>query len=429
MLGEFTVLLGAMLVALALGMPVFLCLALSIVAYAAVYWPKLPPEIIVQGFLQGVDSYSLLAIPFFFLVGEILNVGGIGRRLVDVATAIAGHIRGGLSHVNVLVSMVFAGISGSAIADASAVGSLMIPAMKRAGYPGPYSAAVTAAAATMGPIIPPSIPFVLYAFFSQTSVSDLFLAGIVPGLLMGVFLLAATVVIGVRRNYPSSPWPGWRLVTRALVYAAPAVVLPILIVAGVVSGVATVTEIGALAALYAAAISLVNREITLAGLWRATCRAGMESCRVLIVLSVAGTFIWIMGNMNLAQGLASALMRISGDPLVILALIAIFLLVVGCFLDPVTILLVFVPMFMPVVRLIGVDPIHFGVVAVFAMSLGLLTPPVGFLIYLTAAQAQASSSDVIRELVVFIAAQMAMLGFLVAFPALSTALPNMLAGR
>lgn len=429
MAGEFAVLLGAMLIALALGMPVFLCLALSIVTYGAVYWPKLPPEIIVQGFLQGVDNYGLLAIPFFFLVGEILNVGGIGRRLVEVATAIAGHVRGGLSHVNVLVSMVFAGISGSAIADASAVGSLMIPAMKRSGYPGPYSAAITAAAATIGPIIPPSIPFVLYAFFSQTSVSDLFLAGIVPGLLMGVFLLAATVVIGVRRNYASSPWPGWRFVMRSIARTAPALVLPVFVVAGVVSGVATVTEIGALGALYAAAISMLNRELTLVSLWTAICRAGMESCRVLIVLSVAGTFMWIMGNMNLARGLAQGLMTISRDPLVILTLIALFLLVAGCLLDPVTILLVFVPMFMPVVRLSGIDPIQFGVVVVFATSLGLLTPPVGFLIYLTAAQAEASSAEVIRELWVFIAALTVLLALLVAFPALSTALPGLLAGK
>ncbi len=427
--GEFAILLGTMLAAMALGIPVFLCLALSIVAYGAAYWPKLPLEIVAQGFLQGIDNYGLLAIPFFFLVGEILNAGGMGRRLVSVATAVAGHIRGGLSHVNVLVSMVFAGISGSAVADASAVGSLMIPAMKQAGYPGPYAAAITAAAATIGPIIPPSIPFVLYAFFSQTSVSELFLAGIVPGLLMGGFLLAATVVIGVRRNYPSSQWPGWRIVTRAIVHTTPALLLPLLVVAGVVSGVATVTEIGALAALYAAAISLLYREISLAGLWRAVCRAGMESCRVLIVLSVAGTFMWIMGNMNLAQGLAEALMAISGEPLVILMLIAIFLLVAGCLLDPVTILLVFVPMFMPVARLVGIDLIQLGVVAVFATSLGLLTPPVGFLIYLTAAQAHASSKEVIRELAVFIVALASLLVFLVAFPALSTALPNFLAGR
>ena len=174
-------------------------------------------------------------------------------------------MRGGLSHVNVLVSMVFAGISGSAIADASAVGSLMIPAMKRAGYPGPYAAAITAAAATIGPIIPPSIPFVLYAFYSQTSVKELFLAGIAPGLLMGVFLLVATDSIGRRRNYPSSAWLGWGVVARALVETAPALILPIFVVVGIVAGVATVTEIGALAALYAAAISLLNREITLAG--------------------------------------------------------------------------------------------------------------------------------------------------------------------
>ena len=429
MLGEFAVLLGAMLVAMALGMPVFLCLMLAILAYGAAYWPKVPLEIAAQGFLQGIDNYGLLAIPFFFLVGEILNAGGLGRRLVNAATAVAGHIRGGLSHVNVLVSMVFAGISGSAIADASAVGSLMIPAMKRSGYPGPYAAAITAAAATIGPIIPPSIPFVLYAFFSQTSVSDLFLAGIVPGVLMGVFLLAASFLIARRRGYPASQWVGWGAVTKAVVDTAPALALPVLVVAGIVAGMATVTEIGALAAVYAAAVSLINREITLRGLWQATCRAGMESCRVLIVLSVAGAFMWIIGNMNLARGLAEGLMRVSSDPTTILALIAIFLLIAGCFLDPVTILLVFVPMFMPAIRLVGIDPIHFGVVAVFATTFGLLTPPVGFLIYLTAAQAQASSTAVVRELMVFIVALAVLLVLLVLFPAFSTALPNAIAGR
>ncbi len=201
MFGEFAVLLGVMLLALALGMPVFLCLALSIITYGAVYWPKVPLEIVVQGFLQGIDNYGLVAIPFFFLVGEILNVGGIGRRLVNVATAVVGHVRGGLSHVNVLVSMVFAGISGSAIADASAVGSLMIPAMKRAGYPGPYAAAITAAAATIGPIIPPSIPFVLTFTHRQGTLAE--------SLLWASFCWWPRSLAGAGIT-PSSAWLGWR---------------------------------------------------------------------------------------------------------------------------------------------------------------------------------------------------------------------------
>ena len=215
MIGELALLFGVMIGLLLLGLPIFFAIGAAGAAYAVVFAPKVPLMVIGQRFVNGLDSYDFAAIPFFFLAGEIMNRGGISARLLRFARAAIGHIRGGLSHVNVLASMVFAGVSGSAAADASAIGSVMIPAMKREGYPAAYAASVTAASATIGPMIPPSIPLVIYALFAQQSVGQMFLAGVLPGLGMGLLLLGASIWISRRRGYPSRPWQGWGELVRA----------------------------------------------------------------------------------------------------------------------------------------------------------------------------------------------------------------------
>ncbi len=429
MIAELAVLFGALLLGLGLGIPVFLAMSGAAAAYTIAFWPKVPTFIVGQGFVQGLDSYNFAAIVFFFLVGEVMNTGGISARLMRLARACVGHVRGGLSHVNILASMVFAGVSGSAAADAAAIGSVMIPAMKREGYPAAYAAAVTAASATIGPIIPPSIPLVVFGLFALTSIGKLFVAGIVPGLLMGVFLLVASYVISRRRGYPAAPWAGWRELTRAAGSSLLALAMPLIVVIGLVGGVATVTEVGAVATVYAVVVStILYRELDLAGLWQSFMRAGADAAKVLAIISVAGLFIWIVGNMGLARALAGWVGDLTGDPLLVLAIFAAALLVAGTVLEPVTILVVLVPLMIPTAQAVGIDMTQFGVVAVLATLLGLITPPVGFLIYLTAAQAGAQVHHEIRELVPFITALVLLLAALVLFPPLTLWLPGIFFG-
>jgi tripartite ATP-independent transporter DctM subunit len=428
-IAELAVLFGVLLAGLALGLPVFLAMAASAAAYTIAFWPKVPEAVVAQGFVQGLDSYNFTAILFFFLVGEIMNAGGISERLLRLARACIGHIKGGLSHVNILASMVFAGVSGSAAADAAAIGSVMIPAMKREGYPAAYAAAVTAASATIGPIIPPSIPLVVFGLFALTSVGKLFLGGIIPGLLMGLFLLVASYVISRRRNYPAGAWAGQGELWAALRASLLALLMPVLVVVGLIGGVASVTEIGAVACIYAIAVSVfVYRQLDLPGLWRAFGKAGIDAAKVLAIISVAGLYIWIVGNMGLARVLAGWIGDLSGDPMLVLALFAAALLIAGTVLEPVTILVVLVPLMIPTANAVGLDLTQFGVVAVLATLLGLITPPVGFLIYLTAAQAEADVYSEVRELLPFIAALVLLLAALVVVPGLTLWLPALLIG-
>ncbi len=429
MIAELLVLFGVLLLGLGLGIPVFLAMSGAAAAYTLVFWPKVPTFVVAQGFVQGLDSYNFAAIVFFFLVGEVMNTGGISQRLMRLARACVGHVRGGLSHVNILASMVFAGVSGSAAADAAAIGSVMIPAMKREGYPAAYAAAVTAASATIGPIIPPSIPLVVFGLFALTSIGKLFVAGVVPGLLMGVFLLVASYVISRRRGYPAADWAGWRELGQAAGSSLLALMMPIIVVVGLVGGVATVTEVGAVATVYAVLVStLVYRELDLGGLWQSFIRAGADAAKVLAIISIAGLFIWIVGNMGLARALAGWVGGLTGDPLLVLAIFATALLVAGTVLEPVTILVVLVPLMIPTALAVGIDLTQFGIVAVLATLLGLITPPVGFLIYLTAAQAGAQVHHEVRELVPFIAALVLLLAALVLFPPLTLWLPGLFFG-
>jgi tripartite ATP-independent transporter DctM subunit len=427
MLFEVIVLFGVLLIFMIVGSPVFLSMALATTAYTLVFWPKVPLMVVAQGFIQGLDNYNFAAIVFFFLAGEVMNAGGISDRLLRFTKACFGHIRGGLSHVNILASMVFAGVSGSALADASAIGSIMIPAMKREGYSSAYSAAVTAASAIIGPVIPPSIPMVIFGLFAMTSIGKLFLAGIVPGVLMGLFLLSASYFVSRSRDYPATQWAGWREIIRAGVNSFLALIMPLVVVAGLVGGLATVGEIGAVAAGYAIFVSMVfYQKLSFANLWQVICKVGFDSCKVLIIVSVAGLFIWIVGNMGIAKALASWIGSLTSDPMLILALIAIALLIGGTLLDPVTLFVVFVPILVPTARIVGIDLTHFGIVAVLATMLGLITPPVGILIFLTSAQASTPARMIIKELLPFIMALFLLLAALIMFPKLTLWLPQLL---
>ena len=429
MIAELLILFGVKLLALGLRVPVFLAMALGSAAYGLVFWGKVPLPVFGQGFVQGLDSYSFAAILFFFLAGELMNVGGITERLMRFARALVGPIRGGLSHVNILASMVFAGVSGSAVADAAAVGSVMIPAMKREGYSAAYAAAVTAAAATIGPVIPPSIPFVVYGLFALVSVGKLFLAGVIPGLLMGVFLLIASYLISRRRDYPATAWAGWRELVAAFADAFFALLMPVIVIVGLISGVATVNEVGAIAVVYAIVVgAFVYRQLDLSKIWHAFCRSGVDACKVLIIVATSGIFVWIVGNMGLARALAGWVSGLTGDPMLVLAIFTLVLLAAELILEPVITLVVLVPLMIPSASAVGIDLIQLGVVSVLATLIGMIVPPIGFLIYLSAAQAQAPVPQVVRELLPFVAALLLLLALLVAFPELSLFFPRLVMG-
>ncbi|MGE5146392.1 MAG: TRAP transporter large permease [Candidatus Eiseniibacteriota bacterium] len=428
MIAQLAVLLGVMLAAILVGVPVFLGMALAAAIYGVAFMGKLPPFIVGQTFVQGIDSYSFCAIPFFFLAGEIMNVGGISRRLLRLARALIGHVRGGLSHVNILACMVFSGVSGSAAADASAVGAVLIPAMKSEGYPAGYAAAVTAAASTMGPIIPPSIPLVVFGLVAGTSIGKLFVGGVVPGLLMGAFLLVASYLISRVRRYPAAEWLGFGEIASAAGEAVLALLMPIIVVGGLVGGVATATEIGAVAVVYAVLVSVVvYREATLAQLWAAVRKAAIDSCAILVIAAVVGVFTWIVASLGVGHSLAAWIGGITRDPTMVLAVICVVLLVAGMVLEPVTMLLVLIPLMVPVATAVGIDLTHFGVVVVLATLIGLVTPPVGFLIYLCAAQAEATVASVVRELMPFVLALVLLLAAVVLFPGLVLWLPRLMA--
>jgi tripartite ATP-independent transporter DctM subunit len=409
-----------MLGLLMLRIPVFLAMALGVAVFAVAFFPVMRPEVVAQSFLRGLEGQAFTAIAYFFAVGAIMNTGGMSSRLLDLARTLIAHRPGGLAHANIGASMLFAGVSGSAVADAAAVGSVMVPAMQRDGYDPAYAAAVTATSATIGLVIPPSIPMVVFALFTPADVARLFVAGIVPGLMMGGFLMVASIVIARKRGYPAQARASWGEVGMAARRSVLALLLPVLVVGGMISGVATVSEIGAVAAVYAAFVTLVvYREVTPAGLWAALVVAATDCAKILIVIAVAGAFVWISARMGVATGMVSLIESAGLSPLMFLAVLAVALLLLGTVLEPVTLLIVVAPVVTPAALAIGVDITQLGIVFVLAGAIGLVTPPVGVLLFVTAAQANVSLGAVVRESAIFLLALLGVLAAVVVVPDLT----------
>jgi tripartite ATP-independent transporter DctM subunit len=412
-----------------LGMPVFISMGISSLIYILFLPQKIPLLVIPANMIGMLDSYGFLAIPFFFLAGDLMNTGGITKRLVGFAAALVGHIKGGLSHVSIIANMIMAGVSGSAIADASATGSVLIPAMKKDGYPGPYSAAVVAAAATIGPIVPPSIPMVIYGLLVNVSIGKLFLAGAVPGFLMGLYLIIASYVISKTRDFPARPRATFREMVLALLRSSFAIMMPLIIILGIVLGIVTPTEAGVVAVFYALFVGVfVYRELHWKDVPRIFKDSMISSSYIMIILASSGVFSWLIASMGAGEILARFFTSISTDKWVILAILNVFFLFWGCLLDPNTGLVVVVPMLMPLIEKLGIDPVHFGVVIILNLMIGLVTPPVGFLTYLTTAIAGAKFEEVVKESWVFILALFLALLTSTFFPGLVMWLPRSLMG-
>jgi tripartite ATP-independent transporter DctM subunit len=422
---QLLVLLVPMFLLMALGVPIFLSMGITCLAFILAF--DLPITILAQSYVRGLANYDFLALPFFFLAGDLMNTGGITVRLLNFSKALVGHIRGGLSHVTIVTSMIFAGVSGSAVADAAAVGSVLIPAMKRGGYPGSYAAAVAAAAGTIGPIIPPSIPLVIYGLYSQISIGKLFLGGATPGILMGVYLIIASIIISRRRGYPADQRATLMHVLRSSLDAILALMMPVIILGGIITGIVTATESAVLAVSYGLILGcFVYRDTKARDLPLILGKAMINSGTVLIIIATTGVFCWIIANMGLGDALVRGLLSISGNKWVLLGVINIFFLIWGCFLDPVTALLIVIPILIPLAQKVGIDLIHFGVVAVLNLMIGLVTPPVGVIVYLTSSMAQEKVEVVFKESVPFLIALLLVLIMSTYLPGIVTWLPNLI---
>ncbi|TFZ06027.1 TRAP transporter large permease [Ramlibacter henchirensis] len=421
-------LLMAVFLALALaGLPVFFAMGLASLVFILFTGGAVPVNVLASSMVQGMDSFAFLAIPFFFLAGELMNTGGITRRLLAFASALVGHIRGGLSHVAILASMVFSGVSGSAVADASAIGSSVIPAMKEQGYPPAYAAAVVAAASTMGPIIPPSIAFVVYALVSEVSIGKLFLAGAVPGLLMAVYLLATAAWLARRRDFPYTERASMRRLLAAGRDALPALAMPFIILGGIVGGVTTPTEAGVAAVLYAILVGLfLYRELDWRGILKITRESMISSGMILLTIAASGIFSWLVANLAIGDTLAKTLLALTDSRWIMLVLINIALLLWGLALEPAVALVTLVPVLVPLANAYQIDLVHLGVIVVLNLMIGQLTPPSGVITFLTAQIAGAPLHQVFREALPFTLALIGVLLLVTFLPGLALWLPGVL---
>jgi C4-dicarboxylate transporter DctM subunit len=409
-------------------MPVAFGVALVSVA-ALVVTGGVPLSIVPHRMIAGTDSFPMMAIPFFLLAGTLMNTGGITRRLVTLATALVGRLAGGLAHVTIVTNMLMAGMSGSALADAAGTGSILIPAMRQGGYPPPFAAVVTACASTIGPIIPPSIPFVVLGAMVGISIGRLFLGGAIPGTLMGIYLMIAAYWLSRRRGYSSYEKASRAQVWTAFREAALALLLPVIILGGILGGVFTPTEAAVIATVYAFILGvLVYREIKAGDLPRILLESAMTTASLMFIVAAASVLGWVLSREQAGLKLVNLFAPLSQSPWVILLIINIVLLILGCLMETYAIMIIVIPVLMPLVRSLGVDPVHFGVVVVLNLCIGLVTPPFGMGMFLVCRLANIKVMEFIRELPLFLIALIAALLTITLVPSLVTFLPDLLMG-
>jgi tripartite ATP-independent transporter DctM subunit len=428
---EFGLLLifGIFVLGVVAGVPVAFVLGIS--ALAGFWYEGINPAVAFQQMASGMSIFALLAIPFFVFAGELMLHGGIARRLVALASGAVGWMRGGLGMVDVSTSMLFGGISGSAVADTSATGVILIPAMKAKGYGVDYAVSVTVTSSIAGILIPPSHNMILYSLAAGggISVTALFIAGIVPGLMMCGFLAVAAYVMAVRRGYPAEPWAGFRHLFWTFIDALPGLFTAIIILGGVLSGIFTVTESAAFGTIWALLVTiLVYRNLSWNAFTVAVAAAVRTSAVVFLLVGTATAFAYLLALYRLPDLLTEGMLSISSNPIVIMLMINVCLLLLGCVMDMAALILITTPIFLPVVVAIGIDPVQFGMIMMMNLGLGLTTPPVGAVLFVGCAIGKIPIEAVMKTIWPFYGAILLALMLTTYWPAVSLTLPRLLLG-
>jgi C4-dicarboxylate transporter, DctM subunit len=415
---------GAFFLLLVTGVPISLALGVGGMAYLYLSGNGGVILALPQRMMAGVDQFILLTIPLFLLAGMLMNVGGITDRIVGFARAMVGHRKGGMSSVTVLSAGFFAGISGSATAEASALGSILIPAMQRQGIPPAYAAALVGVSAVVGPIIPPSITMIVYGVLSGASIGQLFLAGVAPGLLIVLGLLLYASWRARREGFPVTPKMGWTERRAATLRTLPALILPLIIVVGIKAGIFTPTEAAAVAVIYALLIGFIYRDLTVARVWDAMIATTLASSAILFITAMASIVAFVFTLEQVPATIAAAVLSISDNPIVILIMLNIVLLILGMFLEPISILILTMPILMQFLKIIGMDPVQFGVMVVLNVVIGMATPPVGILLFIVCATSGQPLTAVAKEALPLIGICLFVLFLVAAIPMISLALPH-----
>lgn len=423
---EHWILFGTFAGLLLIGTPVAFCLGIA--SLATVMYIGLPPLVVFQRLNSGVSVYALMAIPFFIYAGELMVRGDIARRLVALAGALVGHLRGGLGQVNIVASCLFGGISGSAAADASAIGGLMVPQMKERGYGADYAVNITVVSSIIALMLPPSHNLIIYSIAGggRISIADLFTAGIIPGMLLALSLMITAWVVAKRRGYPVGTFPGLQMLGVIFVSALPGLVLIGIIFGGVRSGVFTASESSCIAVVYAIFITvLVYRSLSWQAFVAATLGAVRTTAMVLLVIGCAASFGWLMAYLQVPSAIVLFMQTVSDNPIIVLLLINIMLLFLGTFMDMSPLIVITTPIFLPVAMAFGIDPVHFGIIMILNLGIGLCTPPVGAVLFVGCAVGKVPIGTVLRSIWPFYGAAVGTLLLVTYIPALSLWLPSL----
>lgn len=412
---------------LVLGLPLFFCLLLTAMVGFLFVDIGLFVNILPQRFFGGMDIFSLMAIPLFILAGNLMNNSGMTPRLIRLANAMVGHLRGGLGHVNVVAGVFFAGVNGSAAADASALSSLLVPAMEKEGYSRKFAAGLTAGSSLIGPIIPPSIFMILYSSLTNTSIGELFLAGVVPGLLLALAFMGMNALYarkaGLQARHQA---PSWGEVLAAFSGAATALVAPVLIVAGIVMGLVTPTESGALIVLYVAVIGMLQGQLSLRGLWDGLRDTVRLTGSIYAIIAAASVVNWLLNYTQVAAAFAELLGPFSDSPTLILLVISVIIFICGMVMEEVSVLMLLTPIIVPVALAAGVDPVHLGLIFTLNITIAMITPPMGACLFIVAAVSKLNIMEMFKGIWPFVLTALGVLYLLILFPSLTLWLPRLL---
>ncbi|WP_462422151.1 TRAP transporter large permease [Salinicoccus sp. Marseille-QA3877] len=415
---------GLFLLFIAVGVPIAFSLGLSALIYLLV--AEVPLTVIPQTMFAGLDSFVMLAIPAFILAGNLMNAGGITNRIIDFANALVGHIRGGLALTNVASSLGFGGISGTALSDTASIGSVMIPAMKKQGYGSGFSAAVTSISSTVGPMLPPSLPMIIIGTLATISIGDLFVAGAIPGVLLSIGFLIITYLISIKRQYPKGRRHSVSEIGKSFLGAFWALLMVVIILWGILGGYFTPTEAAVVVVFYAFIVGkFVYKELDLKEIPRIMMDTLRTTASILILVALANTFGWILVAEGVPLLVADGILSITENPFLVILLIILLLLIIGMFMETIAAIVILFPVLLPVAESIGMDPIHFSIVMVLALMIGLSTPPVGVCLFVASSFANVKIMTTVKELIPYFAVAIIVLIIVAFVPSLSLFLPSL----